>query len=83
MISQLEEIDQRMRASGWQKRWFDASDEKVTAVASKANGALIEALLHATGYVDVECCNLFQHGDPVASHVNGMTCLLQLEQVLI
>eukprot|EP00973_Karenia_brevis_P005272 721886-Karenia_brevis.AAC.1 len=61
VISRLEEADRRMRNSGLQREWFKGADEKITAVAGCVNGALLEALLQATDYADVGCCELFRH----------------------
>ena len=62
MIGQLEEADRRMRASGLQRQWFAGADEAIFGVAGETNGALLEAILKATRYVDADCCNLLRHG---------------------
>ena len=51
-----------MRASGLQRRWFGAPGSEVLAVAGQVNAVLLEALLKATDYVDVACCELFRKG---------------------
>eukprot|EP00973_Karenia_brevis_P067448 9381602-Karenia_brevis.AAC.1 len=54
-IVKLEEADKRMREWGFLGQWFGTADEQIRGVAGDVNGALFEALLKSTEYVDVDC----------------------------
>ena len=49
-----------MKNSGEQRRWFGDADEGVLAVSGQSNGHLLEVLLVAAGYHDVECVQLLK-----------------------
>ena len=62
MISQIEEAARCMRTTGLRDKWLAEADEHTRAVAGGVNAPLFERLLHASGYVDVECVRLFRSG---------------------
>ena len=62
-----------MRASGEQLRWFGDADEGVLAVSGQSNGRLLEVLLVAAGYYDVECVELLK-GESI--RVCTVVCIL-------
>ena len=58
----LEDAGSQLRASGACDAWFGACDDITRRVAGGVNGPLFTRLLEATGYVDVECVELFRTG---------------------
>ena len=81
MLAKLEEADRALRATGRQQLWFNGADPSVLQVAGSCNGFLIEQLLRASGYCDVECVNLLREGVPVVCPLRGSRCFVIFGQV--
>ena len=63
MISQLEFADQQMRENGLCDDWFRDVAPEVRTVSGSANGPLLQQLLTAAGYHDVECVEMLREGE--------------------
>lgn len=62
----LEDAGSQLRASGACDAWFGSCDDITRRVSDGVNGPLFTRLLEATGYVDVECVELFRTGAPLS-----------------
>ena len=66
VIESLEEAHAAMSRSGVRSAWISKSAPAVQRVARRANGALLEQLLRATGYGDVACVELLREGSVIS-----------------
>ena len=71
MVLAVEELGQRLWASGLSADWFKGADAGIMGVAGDVNGHLLELLLSAHGYHDVACVELFRKGAPACSLLLG------------
>ena len=62
MVSKIEEANAALRESGLSDAWFGDADATTLAVSGVCNGHLMEQLLRASAYEDMDCVNLLREG---------------------
>ena len=62
MIKQLRTAADEFKKCGACEQWLDDCDPKIKGVCKTINGQLLEALLTATGYKDIECVDMLRKG---------------------
>ena len=62
MTCYIEELGQKLWASGEVKSWGAAADAQVASVTTDVNGPLFEHLLSAVRHEDLSCASMFRDG---------------------
>ena len=62
MMQKLELANKYMQETGVCLLWFGAADKEIKGLTSGMNGPLLETLLKASKYEDVECVALIREG---------------------
>ena len=82
LIAQIEKAGQQLRISGAVDKWFCDDDAEIRRVCKGVNGHLLEVLLRAAQYPDIDCLNLLRHGLLFSSFVfhRALHCLREQAQ---
>ena len=62
ILAGILDANRLMRESGECERWLEGADAELKTVVKNVNGPLLQALLEASGYEDVECVELLRVG---------------------